>query len=313
MRLGGKVFRYAGGSKWDDCGQLPDTEAIGGLVEFRGRLYATSLYKPAGFFVYDGERTWKSLPTPGGKRTESLAVFNGNIFAGSYDGGHVYRFDGETWTDCGQLGENTQTYSFAIHEGRLFVGTWPSGRVYRFVKDNEWEDVGRLGEELEVMGMMVHNGKLFAGTLPLASVYRFDGLGRWTHIGRLDQTPDVKYRRAWTMAEFQGRLFCGTLPTGHVLSIEAGKNVTWDEELPPGWRHVAAVRSPGKLELFVDGRTVGSSSAFDPADYDLTNDQPLRIGFGPGDYFNGHLRDVRLYRRALIRDEIARLARPIAP
>jgi hypothetical protein len=312
-RPGGKVFRYAGGSKWEACGQLPDTEAIGGLVEFRGRLYATSLYKPAGFFVYGGDRTWKSLPTPGGKRTESLAVFNGNIFAGSYDGGHVYRFDGETWTDCGQLGDNTQTYSFAIHEGRLFVGTWPSGRVYRFAKDNEWEDVGRLGEELEVMGMMVHNGKLFAGTLPLASVYRFDGLDRWTHIGRLDLTADVKYRRAWTMAEFQGRLFCGTLPSGHVLSIEAGRNVTWDDELPPGWRHVAAVRSAGKLELFVDGRLVGSSAAFERADYDLTNDQPLRIGFGPGDYFNGHLRDVRLYRRALTRDEIARLARPIAP
>ena len=171
-----------------------------------------------------------------------------------------------------------------------------------------------LGEELEVMGMAVHNGKLYAGTLPLAEVYRFDQhpggtFAKWTHVGDLDQTPDVKYRRAWTMAEFQGRLFCGTLPSGRVLSIEAGKNVTYDHELAPGWHHIAATKQGSRLKLYIDGKPVANSASFDPADYDLSSNQPLIIGFGPTDYFNGRLRDLRIYARALTSEDVDAVAR----
>jgi hypothetical protein len=192
--------------------------------------------------------------------------------------------------------------------GRLLVGTWRSGKVYRYVADDQWEDTGRLGEELEVMGMLVHNGQLFAGTLPLAEVYRFDAPATWRQVGRLDLTPDVKYRRAWTMASHQGRLFCGTLPSGRVLSIEAGRNVTYDQELAPGWRHLVAIRQGPRLRLHVDGKPVASSAAFEPADYDLSCDQPVRIGFGPVDHFYGSLRDLRVYNQALTDEEVARLA-----
>ncbi len=309
---GGKIYRYAGGQKWEECGQLPDTEAIGGLVVYRGKLYASSLYKPAGFFRYEGGREWTSLPTPGGKRVEALCVFNGQLFASSYDGAHVYRYDGKSWTDCGQVGpvENTQTYSFAIHEGHLLVGTWRTGRVFRYQGDNDWKDMGRLGAELEVMGMLVHNGKLYGGTLPLAEVYRFDGPERWTKVGKLDSTPDVKYRRAWTMAEYQGRLFCGTLPSGRIHSIEAGRNVTYDKNLSAGWHHIVASRQGDVLKLFIDGKNVATSRPFRKDDYDLTSDLPLKIGFGPSDYFRGRLSDVRIYNQALSERAIVDLARP---
>ena len=309
--LGGSVYRHAGGRSWEFCGQLPDTEAIGGLVVFRGRLYASSLYRPAGFFRYEGGQRWTALPTPAGKRVEAMCVYDGQLFASTYDEGHVFRYDGTNWTDSGQVGprENTQTYSFAVHEGRLHVGTWSTGRVFRHRADNNWEDMGRLGEELEVMGMIVHNGKLYAGSLPSAEVYRFDAPGNWTRLTCLDATPNVKYRRAWTMAEFQGRLFCGTLPSGRVFSFEAGRNVTCDRALPPGWHHVAAVRHENRLELFVDGKSVAVSAEFDPAQFDLSLDQPLKIGFGPNDFFRGRLRDLRLYGTALSVREIASLAR----
>jgi hypothetical protein len=164
-----------------------------------------------------------------------------------------------------------------------------------------------LGEEKEVMGMMVYNGKLYAGTLPLAHVYRYDGDGEWTSTGRLDTTPDVTYRRAWSMAIYQGRLFAGTLPSGHVLSIEAGKNVTYDHELLPGWRHLAAVRARDKLRLYVDGNLVAVSSAFNPAHFDISNDEPLQIGFGAQDHFKGSISDLRIYDRALDDTEVAAL------
>ena len=307
--LGGGVFRYDGGAKWTEVGRLPGVEAVGGMVAFNGRLYASSLYKPAGFFRYESPGVWTALPVPDGKRVVSLAVFDDHLWAGSYDEGRVFRYNGEKWEDLGLLDDNTQTYSFAVHHGELCVGTWPSGRVYRW-HDGRWQDLGRFGEELEVMGMLVHNGKFYGGSLPLGAVYRYDGNGQWTKTAQLDVTPDVKYRRAWTMAQFDGRLFCSTLPSGHIHALEAGPCVTYDQELPAGWQHVAAVKRGNVLELYVNGQRVAASRLFDPAKFNLASAPPLQIGAGPGGNFHGELRDVHLYRRALSDKEIADLASP---
>jgi hypothetical protein len=307
VNLGGGIYRYEGDNRWSEVGRLPETEAVGGLVVYGGRLYASSLYRPAGFFRCERDGEWTAVLVPDGKRVESLGVFNGFLWATSYDGGRVYRYDGESWQDFGQLGENTQTYSFAVYRGQLCVGTWPSGRVYRLAEDSSWEDLGRLGEELEVMGMLVHNGQLYAGTLPLAEVYRYDGGQTWTRTAQLDQTPDVKYRRAWCMAQFQGRLFCSTLPSGRIFAMDAGPCVTYDQELAPGWGHVVAVRERNALRLYVDGKRVASSQPFDGERFDLTCDAPLLIGAGMGDAFCGRMSDVRLYREALTAEQASGL------
>ncbi len=306
--LGGGIFRYLGDTRWESCGQLPMTEAIGGLVEFDGNLYASSLYRPAGFYRFDGQSNWTDCGTPDGKRVVALGVYNGHLYATSYDGGYVYRYDGTAWTDCGRLGENTQTYSFAVCQGRLYVGTWPSGRVYRFEDLNQWTDVGRLGEELEVMGMLVHNGRLIAGTLPLAEVYSWDHKSTWKKLTRLDHTPDVKYRRAWTMAEYQGRLFCSTLPTGKIFSFEAGRNVMASDSLASGWHHIAAVKSNNRLSLYTDGKLVSKSAETSHDKFSLNSGASLKIGFGQNDFLAGGLSDVRLYERVLSENEIQQLA-----
>jgi hypothetical protein len=110
------------------------------------------------------------------------------------------------------------------------------------------------------------------------------------------------------MAVYQGKLFAGTLPSGHVLSFEAGRMATHDKCLTPGLHHVAAVREAGVLRLYLDGEQVAQSSDFNAADFDLTNDQSLKIGFGPHQYFKGTMRDVQLYRGALSPDEIQSLS-----
>jgi hypothetical protein len=306
--LGGRVFSYEGEKTWRDCGQLAGVEAVSGLALFGGRLYAGSLYRPAGFFRYEGGEEWTACETPGEKRVEALCVFNGHLYATGYDEGHVYRFDGRSWTDCGGLADNTQTYGFAVYWGRLYVGSWPSGRVYRFEDVGEWTDVGRLGEELEVMGMAVHNGSLLAGTLPLAQVYRFEREGEWRLLTQLDTTPDVRYRRAWTMAEYQGRLFTSTLPSGRVHSLQVGRTAAWERVFPEGWHHVAASRWADGLSVYVDGRREAHMSELGAAPAFALPDQPLLIGFGPQDYFHGRMRDVRVYRGALSAEEIRLLA-----
>jgi hypothetical protein len=180
--------------------------------------------------------------------------------------------------------------------------------VYRFEKPNEWTDVGRLGEELEVMGMLVHNGRLIAGTLPLAEIYSFDGVDQWTRSARLDHTPDVQYRRAWTMAEYDGKVFCSTLPSGRIYSYEAGRNVQNGTTFPGGWQHVAAMRTKGRLALFLNGELLASRELPAGEEYNLTTDRPLRIGFGENNYFRGSLADVRLYERSLTAAELKALA-----
>lgn len=307
LNLGGKVYRYDGDDQWTDCGTLPETEAINGLVVYRGQLYAGSLYAPAGFFRYEGGTEWTSCGTPDGKRVESLTVYNGAIFASGYDEGAVYRYDGEQWEHLGILAGANQTYGFATHRGELYVSEWPHAKVFRWGGSKNWLPAGQLGEELETMPMMVYNGKMYAGTLPLAEVYRFDDPS-WTQVGRLDLTPDVRYRRTWTMAVFQGRMFAGTLPSGRVHSIEIGRNVTYDQALPSGWVHLAAVRDGTQLRLHVNGKLVATSAAYEGEDYNISNDKPLQIGFGAHDYFNGKMSDLRIYARALTTVEIKQLA-----
>ncbi|NQV25059.1 MAG: LamG domain-containing protein [Rhodopirellula sp.] len=316
---GGRVYCYEGGTRWTDCGKVADVRSISGLAVYRGKLYAGTgtsggwrgdyrvTPRTRGMYRYDGDGTWTSCGCPG-LRVVHLGVHNGSLFGLSYDDGGFFRYEGRTdWTRMGPVPETTQVYSMAIYEGRPHVGTWPTGSVYRMDGPQKWTHCGRLGDDKEVMGMAVYNGKLYAGTLPRAEVYRYDGGTKWVLTGQLDQTPNVRYRRAWSMAVYDGKLFCGVLPSGHVLSLEAGRCATYDRAFPAGWVHLAAVRDVDHLRLYVNGDLVAKSATFESEDYNILNKQPLKIGFGPHDYFNGRLKDVRLYERALTDSDIAKL------
>ena len=237
-----------------------------------------------------------------------MTVFNGSLYATSYDEGAVFRFDGAKWHEAGKIPNATQTYGFAIHQGSLFVSEWPQAHVFRHLGGTDWEDTGKLGEELEAMPLLVYNGKMYGGTLPLAEIYRYDGQNHWSQIGRVDHTPDVKYRRAWSMAVYKGRLFVGALPSGRVLSLEVGRNATYDKSLSSGWHHVAAVRDANQLSLYVDGTLVSESAPLKANAFDLTSHQPFRIGMGAQDHFRGNMADLRIYRGALSAKAITELA-----
>ena len=312
---GGTVYRYDGGTRWTSIGKIADVRSVSGLASYKGKLYAgtgtTGAWrdKPRtrGMYRYDGDGKWTSCGCPG-LRVVHLSVHNGDLFGLSYDGGGFFRYDGGTnWTRLGPVPDTSQVYSTAVYEGRIHAGTWPTGSVFRYEGPQKWIKTGRLGQEKEVMGMAVYNGKLYAGTLPLAQVYRYDGQDKWTSTGRLDTTPDVRYRRAWVTAVYKGKLFCGVLPSGHVLSLEAGKSVTYDRALPAGWRHLVAVKTNDQLRLYIDGKHVADSTKFDAAKFNLNSNSPLKIGFGQHDYFNGKMKDLRIYDRALSPSEISQL------
>ncbi|MCC6488751.1 MAG: hypothetical protein IT364_14730 [Candidatus Hydrogenedentes bacterium] len=309
---GGRIYRYEGSQEWAFCGALANPETgesvtLGGLAVYQGALHATTLKKDGfGLYRHAGGSRWDYCGNPG-RRVLNPCAFNGALYMVSYDGpGGPFRYDGKTFSYVGGSISPpiSQDYSFAVYGGLLHVSTWPEAHVYRMNVDGAWSLVGRPAGELETMGMMTYNGKLYTGTLPSAQVYRLDRDGAWTPIGQALDTSDNKYRRAWSMALYRGRLFCGTLPSGRVFSIEAGRNVTCDHALGSGWHRITAVRRDNRLFLYSDGELTGSSAPLNSAAYDLGEGIPLRIGFGAGDYFNGWMRDLRVYLRGFSEEEL---------
>ena len=324
MTPGGQIYRLNADGSWTFCGHPGAEDAVAedvstssdfcsgraddaiALTVYRGELYAVSNHRK-NVFKYEGGTSWRNIGLD--SRLMSFVIYKGDLYALCNGRLGMWRYEGGSeWTHCGVPPRTTQTYSGVIHQGELYVGTWPEGELCRYLGGEEWEVVCRCGYAREVMGMAMYNGKPYLGTLPMANAWRFDvDEGRCKFLGTLDQS-SAELRRLWCMTVYQGKLYGGLLPSGHVKSLEAGKSATWDTTFPGGWRHVAAVREQGSLRLYVDGQLVSSQGWFAPEDYNLDTDAPLKIGFGPFERFDGWMRDVRLYSRPLGAGEIRRLA-----
>jgi concanavalin A-like lectin/glucanase superfamily protein len=183
------------------------------------------------------------------------------------------------------------------------------------------------------MALAVYNGKLFGASIPRAEVCRYDGDFEWTSLkrfyspegydpgvpGQMSKKQVNEASRVTSLTVFDGKLFASTGSStssvldapadvrGKVFSMEAGKMASYDDDLGPGWKHLAAIREGGLLKLYIDGELVAKSSPFNAAEYDLSTDGPLRLGFGQTEYFDGRMADVRLYRTALSEAQIQEL------
>jgi len=93
-------------------------------------------------------------------------------------------------------------------------------------------------------------------------------------------------------------------PTGQV-NIGGEQNALGPAQLPLGtWTHLAVTYDGASLQLYVNGLPVGSKAQSGPIP---GSNSPLRIGGNAvwGEYFAGLIDEVRIYDRALSRDEIA--------
>jgi hypothetical protein len=309
-------------------------------ASFRGQRYVGGGPDTWGVFTQDDEQRWRVstiFPKEGSRRCfpHAMGRYNGRLFV-AYPA--VFAFDGEKWDYAGIPAapvQTLQTHSLEVYQGKLCAGTWPEGKVAVYEGGEEWRVIGRVGEDgTEVNSLVVYNGKLYGGSIPRAEVCRYDGSLQWTSLkrfyspegwrpeppsqvgGRPTNQQVNEWSRVTSLTTHAGRLFAsiGSCTSsildapcdvrGRVFSMEAGKCVSYDDDLGPGWKHLAAIRDDGRLKLYVDGKLVAHSSDFNPADYDLSTSQPLRIGFGQTDYFSGKIREVRMYNRALTDAEI---------
>jgi hypothetical protein len=335
----GRVYRYLGGIEWQDCGQPGEDRTLNCIASYKGKLYVGCGPESWGVFVQNGGDQWRAsqlFPKTGPRKCfpHAMSVFNGKL--------HVvfncmYSFDGEKWTYAGlpAISHDLQTHSLHAYQGKLCAGTWPDGKVSMYLGGEDWKDLGRLGEDgTEVNSLAVYNGKMYGGVLPRSEVCRYDGDTRWTSLKRFYSpegwTPALpgratpkqlnEWSRLTSLTIYAGKLFASTgsctssildAPCdvrGQVFSMEAGKCVSFDDDLGSGWKHLAAVRENGLLKLYVQGKLVAQSSPFESSDYDVSTDRPLRIGFGQTDYFAGKIADVRIYNKALTAEEIQNLS-----
>ena len=72
-------------------------------------------------------------------------------------------------------------------------------------------------------------------------------------------------------------------------------------------RKICAVKGRNTLKLFVDDKLVASSTEFNRNEYNLSNEETLKIGFGQHDYFNGKMKNLRIFNRAVSEKEILEL------
>jgi hypothetical protein len=340
-----RVYRYEGETEWLDCGQPGECRRLFGIASFQGSLFVVG--DDYHCYVYEGGDRWRSCGVfPG--NPHPMAAHHGRLYVGVLNPPGVYAFDGARWSclgnPYGSEARSNQIHALDTYRGRLHATTWPEGRIARFEDEAGWVDCGRLGDCIEVNGMAVYNGKLYAGTIPRAELFRYEGDGDWTPLRRFfapegwepvpvdeagasaeAQRRLNEWTRVTSLTVFGGKLFAGIgsctssiedAPCdvrGQVFAMEAGKCVSYDRDLGPGWKHLAAAREGGRLKLYVDGKAEGISSAFDPGEYDLTGDEPLRIGSGELDSFAGKIREVRVYSRALGAQEIDRLCQSGQP
>jgi hypothetical protein len=334
----GRVYKYLGGTKWEEIGKPGNCHRINAMASFRGKLYVSggiNRKNPGFVYEYQGDKKWRSTGEFNGL-PHTLTVHNDRLYA-AYPLGEVYSFDGDKWTSLGNpLGNEkdcSQLHAMGVYQGELYVGSWPLGKMSVW-RDGKWIDLGRLGDSTEIVGVTTYNGSLYIGTIPRAEVFRFDGKERWTSVGRLFNPPGfepvpvgtkndpqgvIDWSRASSIAVFDGKLFSSTatcyrtklekpLPNeirGKVFSYSTGAAAEFDKDFGAGWQHVVAARDAGKLKIYLNGKQVAASDA---GDFDVSNDQPLKIGFGPQSHFFGNMRDVRVYNRALSGDELQTLS-----
>jgi hypothetical protein len=318
------VYRYEGEKDWNDCGQFGNGYRVMSLASFRGELYASD--DQLKVYRYDGGQKWAycgQLSDGSERLVNCVTSYRGHLYGSTHPS--IYRYDGRTTWEC--IGKApfgvTQVHKLQVYDAHLYAGTWPHGKVLRYEGHDQWTDCGQLGiatdqyQINEINDLTVYNGKLYAGVLPKAEVYRYEGGQDWTMLRRLVANPDWSpaslptWCRITSMTVFQGRLFQGTSTcighydpmappeAGRVFSMEAGKNVSYDDDLGTGWKHLVVTREGGRLKLYLNGELQGTSPTFDNSDYDITNTLPLLIGAGALNYFSGTLDDVRLYGGAL--------------
>ena len=114
--------------------------------------------------------------------------------------------------------------------------------------------------------------------------------------------PDLAYGFISALAKAGGgKVYLLDRVTGREDTLRVFDLKTGKEDWSFSYAARGRVSHPGSRSTpFVDGELVSESdAAFEGKTLKLDSDGPLKIGFGQHDYFNGRMKDVRIYDRVL--------------
>jgi hypothetical protein len=268
-----KVFRWAGGEEWVDCGRLggdPSHLSVMSMIVHEGHLYAgTGIWdwgraeearraSPPNalthVFRYEGGTTWRDLGQVGSaQRVICMASFGGELYAGldRGDEGRCFKLRGDRWIDAGVL-EDRDNFECLMPLGGVLYGA-SHFAVYRYDGDRTWTCIGRRPFDItQIHSLQVFGGKLWAGTWPQGYVLRYEGGEEWTNTGLLGLAagrPGVAMiNEINALGVHNGKLFAGVLPKAQIYRYEADGQWTllgnfasrgdWNPADCPSWMRV---------------------------------------------------------------------------
>lgn len=138
----------------------------------------------------------------------------GNLYAGSGDGGNVYKFDARGETSLILDSPELEVLSLAVDKrGSIYAGTSPGGFVYKIDPEGRSSVFFKTGESYVWCLAFDEKGNLYAGTGDLGRVYRIrpDGSGELFYDTGENHVMCAKY--------IGERLFVGTEGSGLVVSV----------------------------------------------------------------------------------------------
>jgi hypothetical protein len=190
----------------------------------------------------------------------SLAVYDGKLYAGTCCASAIYVFDGTSWS-LSFTADNADghVHGLAVYKGKLYAGTnyyeafQNRGRIYVYDGTN-WsvsKDYSPANDIHHVFSFATYNGQLYAGTGDYGKVLVFDGT-TWTDMGvslagdlynmvvyngKLYTAYDNVYvydGTSWltsqpslgivSLAVYNGKLYAGNSPTGIIYVYDG---TTW--------------------------------------------------------------------------------------
>jgi hypothetical protein len=130
------VYRYGGGTRWDDCGRLGNlrTRGVGPMLVHNGSLYAgtwsydwtrvnTDQLDFCRVYRYHGDHHWEDCGQPGPcRRLFGMASFRGTIYVLGDDHKCDEYQGGKDWKVCGEW--SAYVHPMTVHDDRLYVGAF---------------------------------------------------------------------------------------------------------------------------------------------------------------------------------------------
>ena len=98
-----------------------------------------------------------------------------------------------------------------------------------------------------------------------------------------------------------------------MLGFRTGQVCSHECDIGDKWTHIVASRAGKETRLYINGQLAAVASAPNRKTFDLSNANPLFIGYGTQTYFKGAISDLQLYSGALDEHAIKKLSEPQRP